>query len=115
MNIMRYSKQGGDVKSQAIRAGDYLSSRSVLPKYETPVFKLLQELRIPFKSPYRKPPTTGDREKVKVSPSRSDWQLLHFFADVGQYDQDVEYLESSTWCINKTKTSLDENVWPTEG
>ena len=107
-----HSERGGEDKALAFEAGRY-PSRIFRPRCETPLLKLMQELSKPFKSLYGDPPTDEDRDKVNVPFNRSDRELFQLCAAIDQYDQDMEYLESSTWFINTMKTALDEKKWPT--
>lgn len=108
-----HSEHGGHDKARAFRAEDYPSSR-FRPRHETPLFKLLQELRKPFKSLYGEPPTAEDRKNTEDLPNISQKSQLRLCAAVFQYDEDIQCLQSSTWFINTMKTALDNKVWPTD-
>ena len=108
-----YSDQGGHLKSYVLGAGKYPSS-TYRPRSQTPLFKLLRQLRKPFKSLYADPPTDDDRQCVQVRPDATDRVLYRLWDTIDQYDQDIGHLESPTWFINEIKQALDEEAWPTD-
>jgi len=108
-----HSDQGGHLKFYVLAAGKYPSS-SFQPRHETPLFKLLQDLRKPFKSLYGEPPTDEDRKNAKNLPNISNESQLLLCAAVFQHDRDIRCLQSSTWFINMVKTALNDKAWPTD-
>jgi hypothetical protein len=108
-----HSEQGGHLKSYVLCAGQYPSS-TYQPRSETPLSKLLRQLRKPFKSLYGEPPTDEDRQSVQVQPDSSDRVLYRLWDTIDQYDQDIGHLKSPIWFVNEIKKALDEEVWPTD-
>ena len=108
-----HSEQGGHLKSYVLGASKYPSS-TYRPRSQTPLFKLLRQLRKPFKSLYAEPPTDDDRQCVEVRPDATDRVLYRLWDTIDQYDQDIRHLESPTWFINEIKQALDEEAWPTD-
>ena len=106
-----HSKQGGHLKPCVLRA-DWYPSSTYRPRSETPLLKLVQDLSKPFKSLYSKPPTDEERDKANVPFNRSNREFLRLCAAIDLYDQDMKYLESSTWFIDTVGTALDEKKWP---
>ncbi|KAI9567163.1 hypothetical protein HD554DRAFT_2024342 [Boletus coccyginus] len=107
------SEQGGHQKSQAFCAGDYPSS-TFQPRQATPLFKLLRELRKPFKSLYGEPPTAEEREKTIVSNSQYDEELEDLSRDIRRYDRDIGQLHTSTWFLNEIQKTLNREDWPVD-
>ena len=107
-----HSEHGGHDKARAFRAEDY-PSPLFRPRHETPLFKLLQELRMPFKSLYGEPPTAEDRKNAEYLPSMSRKSQMRLCA-ISRYDEDIQCLQSSAWFIDTMKTALDENAWPAD-
>jgi len=106
-----HSEQGGHQKSQALRAGNYPSS-TFQPRQQTPLFSLLHELRIPFKSLYGQPPTAGDREKIDIPNIRYDQDLEDLSRDIRRYDRDVGRLQTPAWFINEIQKIFNREDWP---
>jgi hypothetical protein len=106
--------QGGRQKRLVLCAGDYPSS-TFQPRYETPLSDLLTELSSPFKSLYAKrPPTTEEREKIKVPKSQYDEDLEDLSRDIRRYDRDIEQLQSSSWFINQIQKASNRQDWPAD-
>ena len=106
------SDEGGDRKSQLLCSGRYPSS-TYRPEHPTPLFNLLRKLSKPFKSLYEEnPPTAEDRKRVDASLDSSDIQVAILRSGVFQYDEDIKYLDSSTWFIKTMKTVSDGEGWP---
>ena len=106
-----HSAEGGDAKSDSLRGGSY-PSQSFRPRCKTPLSKLLEGLKAPFKSLYD-PPTEEDRNKVQVRPDSSDRELYRLWDRVDQYDQHIRHLQSPIWFVNEIKKALDLDGWPT--
>ena len=108
-----HNDEGGFQKCFALRGNSYPSD-TFRPRTPTPIFKLIRELRNPFKSLYGDPPTDDDRMKINVPLNRSDRELFRLCAAIDQYDEDMEHLQTSSWFINGIQKSLEENDWPTD-
>ena len=104
---------GGDSKSNVLGAGSY-PSRKFRPRKLTPIFKLIRELRKPFKSLYGEPPTDEDRMKINVPLNPSDIKLFRLCVAINQYDEDIKQLQSSSFFIDEMQKALDTNDWPTD-
>ena len=108
-----HSEQGGHQKSRAFRAGDYPSS-TFRPRQATPLFKLLRELRKPFKSLYGEPPTAEDREKTGIPNNQYDPELEDLSRDIRRYDRDIGQLHSSTWFLDEIQKTFNMEEWPAD-
>ena len=108
-----HSDQGGHGKAQAFEAGRY-PSRIFLPRCETPLLKLVQELSKPFKSLYGDPPTDEDRDNVNIPKSQYDQDLEDLSRDIRRYDRDTEQLQSSSWFISQIQKAFNRQDWPVD-